>query len=67
MISKHPWMLIVIGFVLILFGFLAPLMMSIRVIEPSFFLSFLSFTASVCGLFLGLIGAAMYVRSNRRE
>ena len=61
----QPWKLIVIGFVLVLFGFVAPFLMVIRVVPSSFILNFLSFGASVVGLFLGLIGAALYVRIRR--
>jgi hypothetical protein len=38
----------------------------LRVIQPTFFLSFVSYIASACGLFLGLIGAILYVRTHRR-
>jgi hypothetical protein len=57
--------LIALGFVLVLFGFVAPFLMVIRLIEPSFALSFLSHAASVGGLFLGMIGSATYIRSRR--
>jgi len=66
MIRLHPWKIIAIGFVLVLFGFLAPFLMVIRVIEASLFLSFLSHGASVAGLLLGIIGAAMYSRLGKR-
>ena len=66
MMRLHPWKIIAIGFVLVLFGFLAPFLMVIRVIEASLFLSFLSHGASVAGLLLGIIGAAMYSRLGKR-
>jgi hypothetical protein len=62
MIRIHPKKIIAIGFVLVLFGFLAPFLMVIKVIETSYALSFLSHAASVSGLLLGIIGAAMYSR-----
>jgi hypothetical protein len=65
MSGMQPWKIIVIGFVLVLFGFVAPFLMVIQVVESSLILSFLSYLASVMGLFLGLIGAALYVRINR--
>ncbi|MGQ9599570.1 MAG: hypothetical protein ACUVWZ_09155 [Anaerolineae bacterium] len=61
----HPKAILALGFVLVLFGVIAPLLMVLKVIEPSFWLSFLSFGASVAGLFLGLIGTAFYVRLHR--
>lgn len=62
----HPRTILILGFVLVLFGFVAPLLMVLKVIQPSFWLSFLSFGASVAGLFLGLVGTAFYVRFHRR-
>ena len=67
MIRLQPWKIIVIGFLLVLLGFLIPLLMVINVIEANLFLSFLSHGASVAGLFLGLIGAASYVRLGKRK
>lgn len=61
-----PWKIMAIGFVLVLFGFVAPFLMVMRVLEPSLLLSFLSYGASIAGMFLGLIGAALYVRTHRR-
>jgi hypothetical protein len=61
-----PLRLIAIGFVLVLFGFVGPLFMVLGILETSFALSFLSHGASVSGLFLGLIGTAMYVGRRRK-
>jgi hypothetical protein len=63
--GMQPWKLILIGFVLVLFGAVAPFLMVIKLIPSSFILNFLSYGASVLGLFLGLIGAALYVRTHR--
>ncbi len=65
MSGLSPWKIIGIGFVLVLLGFVLPFLMTIRVIPSTFLLSLLSYGASVSGLFLGLIGAAMYVRIRR--
>lgn len=56
-----------IGFVLVLLGFLLPLLIVIKVLESTFFLNFFSFIVSVVGLFLGLIGAAQYALEYRRN
>jgi hypothetical protein len=61
----RPWQIIALGFVLVLLGFLVPFMMEINVIGKSYLVSFLSFAASVVGLLLGVIGAAMYTRPER--
>jgi len=63
----RAWKLILIGFVLCLSGVIFPFLMVIKVLESTFFLNFLSYTASVLGLFLGIIGAAYYVRENRQR
>lgn len=64
--NVNPLRLIFIGFALVLFGFLGPLMMVVGILEASFALSFLSHGASVGGLFLGLLGTAMYVGRRRK-
>jgi len=67
MIGTNPTHLIALGFVLVVLGFVLPLLMMIRVIKPTYLLSFISFTASVSGLFMGIIGAAMYAGIRRRR
>jgi len=59
--------LIIIGFFLVLFGFVAPFLMVLGVLESTFTLSFISHAASVAGLFLGLIGAAYYTSTRRKR
>lgn len=56
---EHPERLLLIAIILLLFGCIMPFLMVTRVVESTFFLNFLSFTASVGGLFLGIIGIAM--------
>lgn len=58
---------IFIGFLLVFTGFLVPLLMTIQVIEASFFLSFASYGASIVGLVIGTYGTAIYVRSRRDD
>lgn len=57
-----PVRLIAIALVLLLVGALLPFLMVIRVVQPSFALSFLSYAASLIGLIMGLIGVAQYGR-----
>lgn len=63
--SLDPRWLVVIGFFLVLFGFVAPFLMVVGVIPLSYLVSFLSFSASVAGLFLGLIGVGWYSSIHR--
>lgn len=62
---QKPILGIVAGFVLVFLGFLLPLLMVIGVLESTFFLNFFSYTASVTGLFLGMISIAYYVRMRK--
>jgi hypothetical protein len=56
---QNPWTLIGIGFVLVLLGFVLPVLMVIDIIKTSLLLSLLSHGASVSGLILGLVGTIM--------
>lgn len=55
----RPRRLILLGLLLVAFGFVALFLMVIQVIEASFSLSFLAYGASFGGLMLGIIGAAL--------
>jgi di/tricarboxylate transporter len=57
-----PLQLIVIAGVLLVLGAVLPFLMVIRLLEPSFALSFFSYGASLVGLVMGLIGIAQYGR-----
>lgn len=63
----HPKRLILIGFFLVLAGVVFPFLMVIQVLESTFFLNFFSFGATMAGLLLGMVGAATYVRLNKRQ
>jgi hypothetical protein len=62
----RPLRLILIGFFLVLFGFVGPFLMVVGIVDASFAFSFLSHAASVSGLFLGLIGTAMYAAARKK-
>lgn len=63
----HPVRLIYIGFILVLLGAVLPFLMVMRIIPSTFFLNFFSYAATMSGLFLGMIGAATYVRVHRKK
>ncbi len=48
--------MIVTGLLLMLAGVIGPLVMVLQIVEPNFPLCFLSYSASLLGLFLGAIG-----------
>jgi len=62
----QPSQLILIGIILMVVGWVLPFLMVLRVLESSYALNFLSYTALVTGLFLGIIGAAMHVRLKKK-
>jgi hypothetical protein len=66
MIRSRAVQLILIGFVLVLLGAVLPFLMVLHVIQSTFFLNFFSYGASICGLFLGLYGAATFSRMNKK-
>ncbi len=65
--EKQPLRLILIGFVLVTLGMVLPFLMVMQVVKSTFFLNFFSFGASVSGIFLGIIGGAMYVRQSQKK
>ena len=67
MSGRNPLVLIGIGFILVLIGAGLPMLMAMGMVTSTFLLNFLSYAASVSGLFLGLLGGATYVRTHRKE
>ena len=63
----RPWHLILLGFILSMMGVIFPFLMVIQILPSTFFLNFFSYTASMIGLFLGIIGASRYVKENRKK
>lgn len=67
MIFEHPKRLIAIAVFMLLFGCVMPFLMVIKVFESTFFLNFLSYTMSVLGLLLGIVGVAMLRARQKRN
>ncbi len=65
--NRQPRWMIIIAITLLVAGAVLPFLMVIGVLESAFFLNFLTYIASVVGLFLGFIGIAMFVGDARRE
>lgn len=59
--------LIVIGFFLVLIGAVLPFVIVIGILESTFLLNFIAFATSTIGIFLGVIGTAMFVGHRKRE
>ncbi|HSG44377.1 MAG TPA: hypothetical protein VLA72_14605 [Anaerolineales bacterium] len=62
---NSPRFLLTLGLILLLAGWITPLLIIMRVIPSTFFLNFLSWGMSVAGLFLGFVSGAMWVKMNR--
>ena len=58
MILEYYRQVLVLAVFLLLFGCIMPFLMALRIVESTFLLNFLSFGASVLGLFLGIAGIA---------
>jgi putative Mn2+ efflux pump MntP len=59
--------ILVIGFCMVLFGFIMPWLMILGRIETTFFLAFLTYGVSLTGMILGVVGAAMLGLQRRKK
>lgn len=66
MIDEKPPMFLLIAFGLLLFGWVMPFLMVIKAVESTFFLNFLSWGASVAGLYLGVVAVAGLVHRRKK-
>jgi len=64
--TPSPFKIILIGFALAVLGVVLPFLMVLHILKSTFFLNFFSYAASLAGLILGVIGAAMYVRLKKK-
>jgi len=62
---RSPRFLLTLGLILMLLGFILPVLMVMRILPLGFFLSFLSWISSVAGLFLSVIAVAYMVNFRR--
>lgn len=63
----NPLIILGAGFILLLLGFILPLLMVLQKIESTFFLNFFSYAAMTLGLFLGFIGSISISARRRRK
>jgi len=66
-INRNVVIMIAVGFVLVMAGAVLPFLMVQQILKSTLFLNLFSFAISVSGLFLGLIGGAMYVNNYRQN
>ncbi len=66
LLGIRPKLTIFIGFIMMLLGVIFPFFMVIKMLESTFFLNFLSYTLSLLGMIVGIIGFAMDFRGGRK-
>lgn len=62
-----PVRMIVIGGILVIGAVVLPFLMILDVLESTLFLNFVSYLIGLVGMFLGVAGTALNVKSNRRK
>jgi hypothetical protein len=62
-----PRLFLAIGFILLILGWILPVLMIVQVIQSTLFLDFLSYVFSFIGLSSGVIGSITYVAKHRRK
>jgi len=62
LLERDPRLILLLGIVLMLAGIAFPWLMMTQVLRSTWFLNFFSYTASVLGFMLGVIGVAFYTR-----
>ena len=65
--DTHPRRFVIIAFFMLFAGAALPFLILIGLLESTFLLNFAAYIVSVGGLFLGIIGIAMYVGDARRR
>jgi membrane associated rhomboid family serine protease len=66
MIDSNPRTLLFLALGLLLFGWVMPFLMVLRLVESTFFLNFISWGASVSGFYLGIVAVAGLVRKRKK-
>lgn len=59
--------LIVIGFFMVLTGAVLPFLIVMRILPSTFLLNILAYSTSTIGIFMAVLGVAMYVGEERRK
>jgi hypothetical protein len=67
MTKLDPIAMLSVGFLLMVMGVALPMLMIVKIIESTFFLNFLAYSASLVGLILGMLGIMSIVARNRNR
>ena len=61
-----PLRLIILGFVLLVLGFVLPFSMLLQVLPSTLLLNFVAYLSSLFGLVIGIVGLVLYTQTRRR-
>jgi hypothetical protein len=65
--NRDVVIMIAVGFVLVIAGAVLPFLMVQQILRSTLFLNLFSFSISISGLFLGVIGGAFYIKAYRSK
>ena len=65
--ERNPFVLIGIGFLLLVVGMVLPMLMVLGYVESTIALNIIAHSSSVVGLFMGMIGISFYLAGKRRQ
>lgn len=63
----NPFVLLGVGFFLLILGVVLPALMVIKIVESTFFLNFVAYSASLLGMVIGFIGSVMLYGRYRKK
>jgi hypothetical protein len=64
--TDHPVAIIILGFFLLVIGWMLPFLMLLHILPSTFFLNFFAYLLMLLGLILGIVGSALYVRLRKK-
>ena len=67
MTKLSPFQLVLLGFVLLVIGFILPFLMVLQLLESTLLLNFVAYLASLFGLIIGLVGIVLHGHPRRED
>lgn len=61
-----PPRMILLGFVLLVLGFVLPFSMLLQILPSTLLLNFVAYLSSLFGLVIGIVGLVLYTQTRRR-
>ena len=59
--------MMLLGFIMLVVGFVLPFVMVLRIVEPTLFLNFFAYLVSLFGLIIGFVGVVQYGTLHRKD